>query len=251
LNEQRQQAVVDSQHVDALMDRWACSSTSCTNSNGWCYVLDTVHLKVLAQHLRTWSIAINNASDEHSADVETPPMSLAESLAPCKPGLKNPLRKDINKQPAKEVTQANPLQHPFLPPMPTAFPFYSYSPYSPYQPAPPPPPPYAPQTPAAAPAFASITSTVVNPRSSPILSDGEESIDKLDEYFAWLAKLNPTKAEGLGRCLRTFKEQDIVIGIVDKIKDELFDSWGVSHGIRILVKTHVSKWLNAKAKGRI
>ena len=232
------------------MDRWACNSTGCTNENGWCYVVDAVHLKLLAQHLRTWSIAINNASDEHPADLETAPMALAVSLAPMKTGAKNPLRKDINKQPSKDLAITSPLQPSFLSPIPPAYTFYPYPAYPPYQ-QPPPPPPYAPPTAAVVATALSTAPTAPPIRSSPIFSDGEESIDKLDEYFTWLAKLNPTKSEGLARCLQTFKEQDIVIGIVDKIKDELFDSWGVSHGLRILIKTHVSKWHNAKAKGRI
>lgn len=213
-------------------------------------MLDGVHLRLLAQHLRTWSVAINNASDDLPADVETPPIPLAESLAPVKSGSKNPLRKETNKQPSKELTTPAPFQPPFLPTMPPAYPFYPYPPYSPYQ-HPSLPPPYVPPAPAAVATALPAAPTATHISSSPIFSDGEESVDKLDEYFAWLARLNPTKAEGLARCLQTFKEQDIVIGIVNKIKDELFDSWGVSHGLRILVKTHVSKWHNAKAKGRI
>ena len=181
--------------------------------------------------------------------LEIPPLSLAQSLAPIKPHQKNPLRKDASKQPPKELAMVSPLQHPFMSPMPPAYPFYPYPAYPPYQQLP--PPPYTPPPPAAATTAPSTAPMAAPIRSSPILSDGEESIDKLDEYFIWLARLNPTKAEGLARCLQTFKEQDIVIGIVDKVKDELFDSWGVSHGLRILVKTHVSKWHNAKAKGRI
>jgi hypothetical protein len=91
-----------------------------------------------------------------------------------------------------------------------------------------------------------------HPCSLPIPSEGDALFsDKLDEYFAWLTKLNPAKADGLARCLQTLKEQDIVIGIVDKVQDDLFDSWGISHGLRILVKTHVSKWLHAKTKKHI
>ena len=52
--------------------------------------LDGVHLRLLTQHLRTWCVAINNASDDLPADVETPPIPLAESLAPVKSGSKNP-----------------------------------------------------------------------------------------------------------------------------------------------------------------
>jgi hypothetical protein len=217
---------------------------------GWCYVMDTVHLKLMAQHLRTWSIAINNASEDHPADLEAPPTNLVESLQPTKPGLKNPMRKDVNKPASKDVTASNPFQLPFMPPMTPSYPFYTYPQFSPYQQLPP-PPPYASQASPGMPVPAAMPPMVTNPRSSPILSDGEDSIDKVDEYFQWLTRINATKAEALARCLQTFKEHDIVIGIVDKINDELFDKWGVSQGIRILVKSHVGKWRNAKAKGRV
>jgi len=104
--------------------------------------------------------------------------------------------------------------------MPAAYPFYPYPPYSPYQ-HPSLPPPYVPPAPAAVATALPAAPTATHISSLPIFSDGEESVDKLDEYFAWLARLNSTKAEGLTHCLQTFKEQDIVIGIVNKIKDEL------------------------------
>jgi hypothetical protein len=134
-----------------------------------------------------------------------------------------------------------------MPPYPTFYPYPHYPPY-PQQPF---PPPYAsvasPVHATAPPLPAAVTS---NLRSSPILADTEDSME-LDEYFAWLIRLNPGKSEGLTKCLQSFKEEDIVIGIIEKLQDELFDSWGVSLGIRILVKTHVSKWYHAKAKGRV
>jgi hypothetical protein len=195
-------------------------------------------------------MAINDASDDHPAGLETPPRSLVETLQPTKPGLKNPLRKDVDKPSSKDVTVSNPFQHPFMPPMTPSYQFYPYSQFNPYQ-QPPPPPPYASQASPGMPVPTAMPPTVMNPRSSPILSDGDDSIDKLEEYFQWLSRINSTKAEALARCLRTFKEHDIVIGIVDKINDELFDKWSVSQGIRILVKSHVGKWRNAKAKGRV
>jgi len=182
--------------------------------------------------------------------MDTPPTTLAESLAPTKGGLKNPLRKDVNKPSLKDVTASNPFQHPFMPPMTPSYPFYPYPQFSPYQQLPP-PPPYVLQASSGMPVPAATPPMVANPRSSPILSDEEDSIDKVDEYFQWLTRINATKAEALARCHQTFKEHDIVIGIIDKINDELFDRWRVSQGIRILVKTHVGKWHHAKAKRRV
>ena len=192
-------------------------------------------------------MGINASSDEDPADLETPPKALAASLRPAKAGVKNPLAPSTEKAVAKELANAPPLQHPFFPPMQPYPSFYPYPPYSPYQPQPP-PPPYLSPVHAAAPQHAPTTPHL---RSSPILSDSDDSTEKLVEYFAWLAKLNPGKAEALTKCLQSFKDQDIVIGIIDKLDDELFDTWGVSLGIRILVKTHVNKWYHAKAKGRI
>lgn len=219
----------------------------CGNGSGWCYVAETVHLKLLAQHFRTWSMGINSSSEEDPSDLETPPKALAASLRPAKAGVKNPLASNAEKPVSKELANAVPIQHPFfasLPPYPT---FYPYSTYPPY-PQQPPLPPYLSPVHATAPPPVTATPHL---RSSPILSDSEDSMEKLDEYFAWLARLNPGKSEGLTKCLQTFKKQDIVIGIIDKLNDELFDSWGVSLGIRILIKTHVNKWYHAKAKGRI
>ena len=68
------------------MDRWACPDVSCPNSRGFCYPADGVHLRVMPQHLKTWSMAIN----DEDGDLETIPEHLAKTLTPSKTGAKNP-----------------------------------------------------------------------------------------------------------------------------------------------------------------
>jgi len=199
---------------------------------------------MLAQHLKTWSMAIN----EDNGDIDEAPMSLAKTLMPSKSGTKNPFRDTGDKPVAKDTTPAHP---PNLPPSH----YYqyppSYYPYgaSPHYPQLPPPllqhqqlpmqaapgPEHAPKSPH---------------RSSSVPSEADGLIDKLAEYFNWLTRLNPTKAEQLGQCFETLKKQDIVFGTVTDITDELFEVWGISHGLRLLLKSHMKKWERAKAKGR-
>src|SRR5439155_26255651 len=92
----KQQAIVDAQHIDNIMQRWACGQNSCPNKSGHCYIVDGVHLKMLAQQMKTWSKAINEASDE--VNFETAPISLARTFMPTKPSTKNPLREKAAKQ---------------------------------------------------------------------------------------------------------------------------------------------------------
>jgi hypothetical protein len=219
LYNQKQRETVDSQHVSALMDKWVCHVSDCGNGAAWCYVVKGVHLQLLAQHLRTWSIAINNSTDEDPADITTAPRSLAESLRPTKAATKNPL---CEKPTTVTPTASASTQATFAPIMQPPYPFFGYPPFFPYQQQPH-PPHYVPQ--ATIPAPPEPPATVVSAQcSSPVLPDRDDSSDNLDEYFNWLTKLNPTKADGLSKCLQVFKEDDIVIGIVDKMKDEHFDS---------------------------
>src|SRR5436190_19767582 len=86
-------------------------------------------------------------------------------------------------------------------------------------------------------------------RSSSVPSEFDSSIDKLAEYFKWLIKVNPTKAEPLAKYLETFRKEDIVFGTIEDISDTLFDTWGVSQGLKLMLKSHLKKWKRSKAKG--
>ena len=94
----------------------------------------------------------------------------------------------------------------------------------------------------------SINRTLLS--SSPIPSEGEPEVDKLGEYIAWLIRINPGKQEQLTRCLEKLRDEDIVFGTIDAIPNDIFSEWGISTGVRLLLKTHMKKWGRAKAKGR-
>ena len=239
------------------MDRWACQEVSCLNTRSFCYPVDAVHLRVQPQHLKTWSMAIN----DDDGDVETIPERLGKTLMPSRPSTKNPFRD--SSQSAKHtpqinsfassstslstVTNSTPLpqgSQPFLP-----YPYGVY-PYSTH------PPIYSQNSPF----LPSMTHSAFhnNPsgsenrghRSSSIPSEGEPEVDKLGEYIAWLIRINPGKREQLVTCLEKLREEDIVFGTIDAISDDMFMEWGISTGVRLLLKSHMKKWGRAKAKGR-
>ena len=123
----KQQAIVDAQHIDNIMQRWACGQNSCPNKSGHCYIVDGVHLKMLAQQMKTWSKAINEAPDE--VDFETAPISLARTFMPTKPSTKNPLRESGKAEKPPEIPVLVPASTIQLPP---SLPPYHYPGYSPY-----------------------------------------------------------------------------------------------------------------------
>ena len=194
--------------------------------------------------MKTWSMAIN----EQEGDIDTMPVALAKSLMPAKIGNKNPLRDNDTKNTAKNATKcASP--HPSLP-LPH-MPYYQYpQQYYPYngptqhpyhQPGYPPPPQAA--------VHIAKSPKCVRHRSSSLPSEFEACIDKLANYIAWLIKRYPSKSEQLTACLETLKRKDIVFETVDTIEDMRWESWEVSDGIRLMLKSHQRKWERAQAKG--
>lgn len=195
---------------------------------------------MLAQHMKTWSMAIN----EDEGDVDTMPTSLAKTLMPAKTGTKNPLRENGAKPTEKPATLQDATPHLAFPPH-TPMPYYQYPPgyYGPYngsypQPGYPPPPPQAPPQ---------VASSPKRPlhrheRSSSLPSEFESCVDKLADYVAWLIMRYPSKSEQLTACLETLKIKDIVYETLDTIGDALWDLWEVSDGIRLMVKSHKRKW---------
>src|SRR5437773_12556921 len=79
--------MVNMQHINIILNRWKCEGP-CPNKSGHCYIVDNVHLQLFAQHIKRWTMAIN----EGTADPEMTPELLAKSLQLCKLFLKNPLR---------------------------------------------------------------------------------------------------------------------------------------------------------------
>ena len=79
--------------MDDIILRWSYGQSACPNETGFCYIVDGVHLRLLAQHMKTWSMAIN----EQEEDIDTMPAALAKTLMPAKLGTKNPLRENAAK----------------------------------------------------------------------------------------------------------------------------------------------------------
>ena len=56
----KQQALLDSTYVDALIERYNCEAPTCSNNGGFYYVADgKIHLRIFIIQLKAWSIAIN------------------------------------------------------------------------------------------------------------------------------------------------------------------------------------------------
>src|SRR4030095_10792161 len=131
----RHQEMLDNTHINELMNLYKCSLVRCPNSsnNGWCYPFEEVHLKVMPQQFKAWSIAIN----EGEASTETPPENLIKSLMPAKPGEVNPKRKPPKSPPKQSPTTPStpatntPSFYPFpMPPLPYFNPFIPQLPAS-------------------------------------------------------------------------------------------------------------------------
>jgi hypothetical protein len=243
----RQQAIIDSQHVDDLQIRWTCQQI-CPNKTGWCYVVDTVHLKLYPQNLKTWSIAINK--DPDVATIDTCPIELAKTLMTAKANLKNPLRDVPELTPSKTAVQ-NAVSSPITPSHPYGAPFSYYPPYgiSPYpQQFPPPlytqhfPPPTVPTTNATI----AVSDEPTSSQPSEI-----EAVDKLSQYISWLAKNNPTLTEQLAQCYELLKEHDIVYKTITAVSDKIFEEWKISLGIQLLLRSQQKRFEKARDKGRI
>jgi hypothetical protein len=228
--------------VPDIIERWACGKKSCPNANGFCYIVDDVHLKVMPRHMRSWSIFIN----EDTADLETPPEALMKTFTPAKSGTKNPFRIADSKTLLKDATPQTPAYLPSQQFFPLPFTFNPYNGMQQY-----PQPLLQPSQSAVMsethPQSSSYRSSPL--RSSPLPCEGDA--DKLVEYINWVTKIHPTKADQLAACLETLRSQDIVFETVDDITNDLWEAWGISHGIKLLLKSHLKKWERAKAKGRV
>src|SRR5579871_395444 len=82
------QNIVDCSNNEAIMGSTKCKLNSCPNRAGWCYILDTIHLRVLPMHMKTWSIAINI----NEGSLEVPPNILIKQLQPARKNEINALR---------------------------------------------------------------------------------------------------------------------------------------------------------------
>jgi len=101
--------------VDDIILHWSCGQSTCPNERGFCYIVDGVHLRLLAQHMKTWSMAIN----QQEGDIDMMPAALAKTLMPAKLRTKNPLRENAAKPLDTVATHSAAANHPApLPPSP-------------------------------------------------------------------------------------------------------------------------------------
>ena len=196
---------------------------------------------MLAQHMKTWSMAIN----EDEGDIDTMPTALAKTLMPAKTGTKNPLRENSAKPATSQDALAAPTHLTFPPHTPAPYyqhPVGYYGPYNGSYPqlGYPPPPPQVASSPKRPPRR--------HDRSSSLPSEFDSCVDKLMDYIVWLIKRYPTKSEQLTTCIETLQSKDIVYETLDTIDNTLWESWDVSDGIRLMVKSHQRKWEHAKAR---
>ena len=228
-------------HVDDIIKRYLCGQAGCPNKDSWCWVVDTVHLKLLPKHMKIWSMSIN-AGD---TTIDDCPEDLAKTLMPCRPTAKNLLRDPAPKAtttssiPTPSFLQ-NPPHYPPYGPV-TPLPYYPYNhPYLPptYQPRQEPSPPSPPRRRAEPQA------------SSPIRFENDPNSDKLKEYFDWLVRGYPGKVQQLRECLLTLKSEEIVYGTVHDIPNELWKDWKVPSELILMVKGHMKKWEREQATTR-
>ena len=198
-------------------------------------MVNDVHLKLFPAQLKTWSMAINEAS----ANVETPPEGLAKTLMPAKSKTTNPFK---DPRPTAAPPPIQPI-HPMFPPH-----YQFYNPHGAIN-AFPPALPMHPQIPEAYHTSVPVPRAIEPATSSPP-SDTDLSVDKLAQYIQWLMQTYPTKAEQLQQCLRTLQAQDIVYGTLKDITEDLYSTLGINHGIRMLLTSNQRKWQRAKDKGR-
>jgi len=185
------------------------------------------------------------AINEGSVDTETCPESLAKSLMPVKPSLKNPLRESTANMPKKdaEVLPPHPLHYTQYP-----YGYYHYGP-PPYPQHPPQPMPAMPMTPVP-PTTAVAAEIDRGHRSSSVVSESDIVNDKLTLYVNWLARKNPALTEQLNQCLEKLKKVYVIFNTLSEVPDSLFDSWGFEVGITLLLKSQTLKYERARAKGR-
>jgi len=230
---QRQADKTDAQWIDTLVQRYTCGMSTCPNEKSYCLLVDDVHLRLMPQQLKTWSMAIN--VDE--ATLEDCPTDVIKTLMPAVRTQKNPLRaehaklvkKALEPAPATIATPQHVYQYP---PLST----YSYPPYMPSYPQA--MYPHCPER-SQSPIRAAIPPLLA---SSPIHLESDHSVDKLRDYFDWLIRGFPGKSEQLKLCLETLRSEEIVFTTLHEVPTELWREWKISHGLILLVKGHIKKW---------
>ena len=97
---------------------------------GFCVIVDGIHLQIIAQHICTWSMAINNSD----GNLETTPTALKKTLMPVKSGIKNLFRVSVAKSYDKNSNPILMQVQPLMQPLTQLPPYFHYTPhlYYPY-----------------------------------------------------------------------------------------------------------------------
>jgi hypothetical protein len=181
------------------------------------------------------------AINEGSVNTETCPESLAKTLMPAKPSQKNPLHESAAKT-SKNGIDTFPPQHSSYPQYPYGY--FTNGPlsYLQHHPQPTPMTPAPPTTPG-------LSSFNHGHHSSSVISDDIES-DKLTLYVNWLIRKNPVFTE-LTQCLEKLQKECVVFDTLSEVSNSIFETWGFKLGIPLLLKSQMTKYEHAKAKGRV
>jgi hypothetical protein len=245
--EVRQQRVIDATHNNAIYTQYKCEVSGCPNkkAQGWCIIVDGVHLKILPQQATTWSIAIN----EGRADIENAPPELLRTLMPAKTGQVNPLRNPAPHPPAQTATLAPPTHVAPPPPLPpaTPYPHYPYHPppsypyYSPF--AMPNPYPYIPPPPSAPPQneqpqHQRPSQTL---RSSSIGAD-VDTAEQLKDYIAWMIRRSPSHATAFKAAQMALLDKFHTIDTISNVTDKQFSEMGIEDGLVTQFRTLLVKY---------
>jgi len=223
--------LLDNQHVEDLIKSLHCSRPSCPNQNNYCYELDGIHLKILAPHLKTWSICIN----ESTASIEAPPSGLIMNLMPSKTGTYNPLRSaSATKNTKSTSTPETPFSHtpalqPSMPPFsqyPTLPPYY----YQPYTPSP---------SQIHHPLPSAADHLVYSTQFSDSHIDEQDPLEKLYTYFVWLVGKSPMQTAALNIAKETLVEEGHTFKTLEKLSLTDLEKMGIKSGIAMQLKAYL------------
>jgi hypothetical protein len=243
----KQQALLDSTHVDTLIERYKCEAPTCSNNGGFCYVADgKTHLRIFIIQLKAWSIAIN----EGDATIECPTEAFLKALMPAKQGTRNPYKMtDIarpistnSKTSSLEPVTPTPPPYPAypMPPMPS-YPYHPlFHPYSSF--------PLHYSSP-----DSRRTSQKQNQthelRSSPSME--QDPIERMIKYFNWLARVSPRQAKEINEARESLVAKGYSFRTLPQISDAAFVAMEINDGLLLLIKSEIDVFKREEDKGRV
>jgi hypothetical protein len=220
------------------LKRYACKVNSCPNQAGHCYIVDETHLKIFGQHMKIWSMAIN----QEQCDIETASMNLAMTLMSSKSGTVN-LLKEANNSFKKSSVMTTSVTSAASASVTSATQSASHHYY-----------------------YNSLSSSdnqvsghephrrqrqnSAMLRSFSVISESDSSIDRLNEYMNWLIRRYSEKIEELTMCKKMLRTHHIVFDTVLEVTEKLFDKWRIETGLQLLLKSQLKKYKHEVTKRR-